>query len=97
MPGTPDVVPAILAFVEIELTRNAVVWQLILAAGGLSAGFQPARRPERPPAGKIACTKRTYRRLAHLNFLGMRNSESDLVAADTSGNRPCKFVAPAKS
>jgi hypothetical protein len=53
----------------------------------LQAGFQPARRPERPPAGKIAChTKRTCRRCqAHLNFLEIRRSE---VIYDCAGRTP---------
>jgi hypothetical protein len=61
---TPDVVPAILAFVEIELTRNAVVWQLILAAGGPQAGFQPAFSPPGGLKGRLQA--RLPARSAHI-------------------------------
>jgi len=60
---------------ETELGRNAVVWQPILAAGGLSS---PPGGLKGHLQGKIACrTKHAYRRCwAHLNFHDIRSSES---------------------
>jgi hypothetical protein len=53
---TPEVAPANLAVGEIELSRNAVVWQPILAAGGLSSppGGLKGRLQARLPATRSA-------------------------------------------
>ena len=83
---TPEVAPASLAAGETELGRNAVVWQPILAAGGLSS---PPGGRERPPAGKIAChTKHAYLSCwAHLNFHDIRSSETLLDPLEEASRR----------
>jgi len=67
---TAEVAPANLAVGETELGRNAVVWQPILAAGGLSSppGGLKGRLQARLPA-TIACHTK------HANFHGIRSSE----------------------
>jgi hypothetical protein len=78
---TPEVTPANLAVGETELGRNAVVWQPILAAGGLSSppGGLKGRLQARLPA-----TQSTHIAPAGLTSISTTSGVRSLGAADKS-------------